>query len=133
MSNKILLASLVIMVGLIGVMSWKVKSASVLGAATRGEAISLFTNPNPLRTGQATFIIEVRGEEGKLIDNASVGFDLNMTTMNMGTQQGSAVFQSKGRYVATGNLTMRGPWRIRTKVTMPDGSTKNKDFVVNVP
>ena len=75
----------------------------------------------------------IKDKNGKPIDDSTLTYDLNMTTMNMGTQQGSAVFQSKGRYVATGNLTMRGPWRIRTKVTMPDGSTKNKDFVVNVP
>ena len=133
MSNKILLVALVLMVGLIGVMSWKVKS-SVLGVTTSGEKVFLTTNPNPLRLGQATFIIEVRGSDGKPVDDASVLFDLNMTTMNMGTQQGSATSQGKGgRYTATGNLSMRGPWRVRTTVTMPDGSTKNKDFVVNVP
>jgi len=133
MSNKILLVALVLMVGLIGVMSWKVKSASVLGATAGSETISLSTDPYPLRPGRATFVIEVRDASGEPVDNATVSYDLNMTTMNMGTQQGSATSQGKGRYKATGNLSMRGPWRVRTKVIMPDERTENKDFVINVP
>ena len=132
MSNKILLTMFVIAVGIIGVMSWKVKS-SVLGATTNSEVISLTTDPNPLQPGQATFIINVRGADGKPVDNATVSFDLNMTTMNMGTQRATATSQGKGRYIVTGNLSMQGPWRVRITASMPEGSTKNKDFVVNVP
>jgi len=133
MNNKILLVSLVLMIGAIAVMSWKVKSASVLGATAGGVRISLSTNPNPLRPGQATFTIEVRSAEDKPVDNASVSFDLNMTTMNMGTQQGRATSKGKGQYIATGNLSMRGPWRVRTTVIMPNGGIENKDFLINVP
>jgi len=53
--------------------------------------------------------------------------------MNMGTQQGNATSQGNGRYSVEGRMTMRGPWRVSTKVTMPDGSVENKDFTVNVP
>ena len=56
-----------------------------------------------------------------------------MTAMNMGTQQGNATSQGNGRYAATGTMSMRGPWKVTTKVTMPDGSVVNKDFTVNVP
>ena len=131
MSNKILLVALVLMVGLIGAMSWKVKAA-VLGPTSESEVISLSTDPSPLKIGQATFIIDVNDKNGKSVDNATVSFDLNMTTMNMGTQQGEATSQGNGRYSAVGNMSMQGSWRIRFEVAMPDGSIQNKDFVVNV-
>lgn len=67
------------------------------------------------------------------MDNATVFFDLNMTSMNMGTQQGNATSQGDGRYAASGKMSMRGPWRISTKVTMPDGSLIMKDFILDVP
>lgn len=121
------------MIGAIAIMSWKVKSVSVLGAVSQGETISLSTEPSPLRLGQATFIIEIRDTDGKPVDNATVSYDLNMSTMNMGTQQGNATSKGRGRYTASGSLSMRGPWRVRAKVIMPDGSMENKDFIVNVP
>lgn len=99
--------------------------------ANNTSGISLSTNPDPLQPGPATFVIEVKDKNGKLVDNAKVSFDLNMTTMNMGTQQGDATSQGNGRYSATGRVSMRGPWRISTKVTMPDGSIENKDFTVD--
>ena len=122
------------MVGAIAILGWKVKSASVLGAnSNSGESISLSTNPNPLRLGQATFMIDVKDKSGKPVDNATVSYDINMTTMNMGTQQGNATPQGNGRYSAVGSMSMRGSWRVRTTVKMPDGSMENKDFTVNVP
>jgi len=56
-----------------------------------------------------------------------------MTAMNMGAQQGNATSQGNGRYAASGQMSMRGPWKVTTKITMPDGSVVNKDFTVNVP
>lgn len=132
MNGKILLVSLSIMVGIIGIMSWKIKTNGTASAA-KGEIISLTTNPNPLRLGQVTFMIDVKDENGKPVDNATVSFDLNMTAMNMGTQRGDAISQGSGRYSAVGNMSMRGPWRVRTTVKIPDGNMKNKDFIVNVP
>lgn len=133
MNNKILLAALALMVGVIGVMSWKVKTAGGYAKTFGNENISFSTSPSPLRLGQASFLIDVRDKNGKPVDDAIVSYEINMTTMNMGAQQGIAVSQGKGRYIATGNMSMRGPWRVRTSVKMPDGSTKNKSFEVNVP
>lgn len=107
---------------------WKVTFAS-----SESGPISLSTSPNPLQPGPATFFIDVKDKNGKPVNNATVAFDLNMTTMNMGTQQGNATSQGNGRYSVAGNMSMRGPWRIKTTVTMPDGSVENKDFIVNVP
>lgn len=133
MNGKVLLIALVVMIVVIGVMSWKVYSSSVSDVKAKGDPITISTVPSPLSLGQATFIIDVKDENGKTVDNAKVSFDLNMTAMNMGKQQGIATSQGNGRYSAVGNLSMRGPWRVRTTVNMPDGSTKNRDFIVNVP
>ncbi len=113
------------MIGIIAILAFNAKGGSSYG-------ISLSTNPDPLQPGPATFMIEVKDKDGKPVDNATVSFDLNMTTMNMGTQQGDATPQGNGRYSAVGRISMRGPWRASTKVTMSDGSVENKDFIVNV-
>jgi nitrogen fixation protein FixH len=100
--------------------------------AANNDQISLTTDPSPLRLGPANFIINVQDEKGNPVDGASVFFDLNMTTMNMGTQQGAAIAQGDGQYVATGRLTMPGLWRVATKVTRPDGKVLKQNFNVNV-
>ena len=95
------------------------------------DQINLTTDPSPPRAGKATFVISVNDSQGKPVDNAQVGFDLNMTTMNMGKQAGIATPQGGGRYAVIGNLSMRGPWRVSTNITMPDGSKLSKDFIIN--
>lgn len=135
MKNKNVLIALVIGVIIVVGLGWKALSGSTSGsgASTGSEAITLTTSPNPLRMGQATFMIDVKDSNGKPVNDATVFFDLNMTAMNMGTQEGNATPQGNGRYAANGNMSMRGPWKVSTKVTMPDGSVVNKDFTVNVP
>ena len=136
MTNKNLLIGVVIAVGIIALLGSKVgssPSSSSSSGSGSGVQVSLTTDPTPLRMGNGTFIIEVKDTTGKPVDNATVSFDLNMTSMNMGTQQGNATAQGDGRYAAAGKLTMKGPWRVRTKVTMSDGRVENKDFTVNVP
>ena len=132
MQNKNILIALVIGAIVLG-LGWKVLSGSSTSTGTGSEAVSLTTNPNPLQMGPATFIIDVKDKSGKPVDNATVFFDLNMTAMNMWTQQGNATSQGNGKYAASGGMSMRGPWRVSTKITMPDGSIVNKDFTVNVP
>ena len=132
MNNKTLLVILAIMIGLTAILGWNVMSASSSDTSSSG-GISLSTDPSPLQPGPATFMIDVKDKKGKPVDNAIVAFDLNMTAMNMGTQRGNATSQGNGRYSAAGSMSMRGPWRVRTTVTMPDGSVENKDFMVNVP
>ena len=135
-NSKTLLIIFAVLVGAAAILGFKVmlgNNSSANGTAKEGATISLSTNPNPLRTGPATFVVDVKDKDGKPVDNANVSFDINMTTMNMGTQQGAATSQSNGKYSASGNMSMRGPWRVRTKTKMPDGETINKDFMVNVP
>lgn len=129
MSNKISLVVLLILVLAVATLGWKTK---VLGESTTAELVTLTTEPNPLRPGKAKLIIKIIDIEGKSVDDAKVSFDLNMTTMNMGTQKGWAVAEGNGVYIAQGNFTMLGQWRVRTQVVMRDGSKQNKDFVLNV-
>ena len=135
MNTKTLLVSLAIMVGTIAILAFDTKGSTNDGTSNvnGSSGISLSTNPDPLQPGPATFFIDVKDKSGKPVDSAKVSFDLNMTTMNMGTQQGDATSQGNGRYSAMGRMTMRGPWRVSTKVVMPDGSVENKDFTVDVP
>jgi len=134
MINKNLLIILAIAVGVIVLLGFKLMNNSGSSSNKVGNLqVSLTTDPNPLRMGQATFIIDVKERSGKPVDNANVFFDLNMTAMNMGTQQGNATAQGNGQYAATGKMTMQGPWKVTTKVTLPDGNVVNKDFTVNVP
>lgn len=137
MNNKTLLIVLTVMIGAIAILGFKVMSSGdssfVNGTNTGGANISLSTDPDPLRIGPATFMIDVKDKSGKPVNNATVSFDLNMTAMNMGTQQGNATSQGNGRYSASGSMSMRGPWRVSIIVKMPDGSSESKDFTVNVP
>ncbi len=134
MSNKLLIIVFVGMIVAIGYLLLKSNGVGNTQTSGSGNAtISLSTDPNPLRMGPATFIIEVKDNTGKPVDNAKVNFDLNMTAMNMGTQKGDATEQGNGKYSASGRMTMQGPWKVSTTVTMPDGTVTNKDFTVNVP
>ncbi len=136
MNNKNLLPIiLLVIVVIVGILGFKFIFASPQDgnlAATGNGQISLSTNPNPPKLGKTTFVISVKDKDGKAVDNAKVSFDLNMTTMNMGTQQGEATPQGNGQYAATGGLSMGGPWAVRTKVVMPGGEILNKEFTINV-
>ena len=131
MNTKILLILLVIMFSAIGFLSLKVNSSSVLGTSTEG-SITLSTNPNPLKPGPATFLIDVKDKNGKVVDDAKVLYNINMTTMDMGAQNGTAISKGNGRYSISAKMTMLGPWKVSVTVKLTDGSTKNKDFTVNV-
>lgn len=131
MKTLLIIIAIVVSVGIIFELQDRFVTGSSNISSTSG--ISLSTNPDPLQPGAATFMIDVKDKNGKPVDNAKVSFDLNMTTMNMGTQQGDATPQGKGRYSVEGRISMRGPWRVSTKVTMPDGSVENKDITVEVP
>lgn len=130
----IVLAGVTIVILVLGIMLVSKPSSSSISGVQSGkgsEQVLLTTNPNPPKLGSATFYIDVKDKNGKPVDNAKVFFDLNMTTMNMGTQQGNATSQGNGRYAATGRLTMLGPWKVSTKITMPSGEVLTKDFTIN--
>ncbi len=130
MNNRTMMIVFGVIVLIIAFLGFRVMSLS--STANSGEQISLTTDPNPARLGPANFIISVNDEKGQPVKNAKVFFDLNMTMMNMGTQQGTATSQGDGTYAAAGKMTMKGPWKVTTKITMPGGKEMNKDFTVDV-
>ena len=73
MSNKTLLIILAVMTVATMVYGWKVTFAS-----SESGPISLSISPNPLQPGPATFFIDVKDENGKPVNNATVAFDLNI-------------------------------------------------------
>lgn len=95
--------------------------------------VTLATDPNPPQLGKGTLTIGVHDASGQPVDDAKVSFDLNMTTMNMGRQSGTAAAQGGGKYAAYGNFTMRGPWRVSTTVKTAAGVSTSKDFIMTVP
>ncbi len=130
--NKNLIIGLAMIIGVI-FLGYKLTSGPSSSFASNGSTlVNMTTNPDPIRVGSDSFVFDVKDNSGKPVDNATILFDINMTTMNMGTQQGSAVSQGNGKYTATGNISMQGPWRVGTKVTMPDGKVISKDFTIEV-
>ncbi|MEO6508684.1 MAG: FixH family protein [Patescibacteria group bacterium] len=121
---------IVFMVGILWLVFGASNSGSSQSTSGGSSQISMSTNPNP-PSGNTNFIISVKDDKGNPVKDAKVSFDLNMTSMNMGTQQGAATSQGDGTYVAAGRLTMRGPWRVSAKVAMPDGKEMNQDFDIN--
>src|SRR3989344_1492690 len=112
---------LIVIILVVGFLSFKFIFNESGTPASSDERISLSTNPNPPRLGQTTLVITVKDQSGKSVDGAKVSFNLNMTTMDMGTQQGEATPQGNGQYAITGRLSMGGPWAVKTKVIMPNG------------
>lgn len=134
MNNKIIyiVAICIVIVAAIALLKLKSDEKNLASNATGATSINLTTDPSQPRPGQATLMFDIKDKNGKAVDTAKVSVDINMATMNMGTQQGEAISQGNGRYAATARFSMMGPWRIVTTVTMPDGSTENKSFTVNV-
>ncbi len=102
------------------------------GSAAADSQLTLTTQPAAAQVGNNTVMITVHDASGKEVDDAKVNVDVNMTTMNMGTQQGTATSQGNGQYAANTRFSMRGPWRISATATYADGKQAKKDFVVNV-
>ncbi len=132
MNKTTLFVVLAIVIGTIIILTLDTSGNSDSITSNAATGISLSTSPNPLRPGMATFIFNVKDKNGKPVNDAKVSFDLNMTTMNMGIQQGDARSLGDGRYSAQGRMTMSGPWRISSKVIMPNGAVENEDFTVDV-
>ena len=79
-------------------------------------AISLNPYP-PTGFNPADFEVTLTDANGQVINDATVSLDLTMPTMWMPPNQFSLTSVSDGKYSATGQFTMRGPWRIEVIIT----------------
>ncbi len=132
MNMKVIIGIIAVVVVILGVAVFTMGNASPATTSSGSDQILLVTSPNPPTTGTSTFTINVKDTQGKPVDNAKVSFNVNMTSMNMGSQQGTATSQGSGKYAAKGSFSMRGPWRVSATVVMPDGKQMNQDFDLNV-
>ena len=130
--NKKHFIFLAIVLAIIGFKVFLSPSPSTTVASGGDYQLTLVTNPNPPTAGKDLLTVSVMDSAGKAVDNATVIMDINMTTMNMGAQSGIATPQGSGSYALNANFSMRGPWKIATAVTLLDGQTLNKDFIVNI-
>jgi hypothetical protein len=92
--------------------------------------VSIALDPYP-PTGfnPADFEVTLTDANGQVINDATVSLDLTMPTMWMPPNQFSLTSVSDGKYSATGQFTMRGPWRIEVVITR-GGQTQSVFFDV---
>lgn len=123
---------LAIVLAVIGFKVFSSSPSSTTSASGGDYQLTLATTPNPPTGGKNVLTVSVVDSAGKAVDGAAVIMDINMTTMNMGSQSGTATPQGNGAYALNASFSMLGPWKIATTVTLPDGQTLNKDFTVNI-
>ena len=92
--------------------------------------VSIALNPYP-PTGfnPADFKVSLTDANGQAINDATVSLDLTMPTMWMPSNQLTLTSTSNGKYFASGQFTMRGPWRIEVIITR-GGQTQSAFFDV---
>lgn len=130
--NKKHYVFLAIVLVFIGFKALSSSSPSTTSASGGEYQLTLVTTPNPPTGGKDLLTVNVANSFGKPVDGATVAMDINMATMNMGSQSGTATPLGGGAYALNANFSMLGPWKIATTVTLPGGETLNKDFTVNV-
>lgn len=92
--------------------------------------VSIALNPYP-PTGfnPADFEITLTDTNGQVINDATVSVNLTMPSMWMPPNQFALTSVPNGKYSATGQFTMRGPWRIEVVITH-GGTTQSVFFDV---
>lgn len=121
----------IIIIIIIGLGLWGLWN--IIPGPTSGQTtdVQASLSPNSVaQVGTDIFTLTLTDASGQPIDGATVNVDINMTTMNMGKQTSQASAQGKGVYAITGQLLMRGPWKISTTITLPSGEITAKEFVV---
>jgi hypothetical protein len=92
--------------------------------------VAIALNPYP-PTGfnPADFEVTLTDTTGQVINAATVSLNLTMPTMWMPPNQFALTAVPNGKYSATGQFTMRGPWRIEVVITR-GGTTQSVFFDV---
>jgi len=77
--------------------------------------------------------IRVTGADGAPLSGAKVAAEVNMTNMDMGVARPAVTEAAPGRYQATVNFSMRGPWRLVLTVAPKTDAAFVKPFDFRVP
>lgn len=79
--------------------------------------IAFSTEPTLLKTGPGTLIVMLTDKDGKPVEGAEVKLSLSMTTMDMGTMNGTATDEGSGRYTIKTNFDHSGGLKIVVEAT----------------
>ncbi|HLI88779.1 MAG TPA: FixH family protein [Ktedonobacteraceae bacterium] len=87
-------------------------------------------NPPPITRPASLSIQVVSSASQQLVTNARVTVESTMTTMDMGTDQTSAIVQNNGLYLAHVQFSMSGPWQVRILVAQPGAHIESATFEI---
>ncbi len=95
--------------------------------------VALFSSPNPPIRGSNTLEALVTDATGKPVTDATVSFDVDMTTMSHGKNVVTAKSSGNGRYAGALFFMMPGPWRVIVAVASPGqpSASERFNFTVN--
>jgi len=80
------------------------------------------------KSGDNSLLINITDAQGKPVTGAAITTSVAMTSMDMGTTHPAVAEKGGGKYAATVNFSMAGPWRIKLKVTAPGQKPQTKAF-----
>lgn len=83
---------------------------------------------NAPKAGDNALQITVADAQGKPVAGAKIATTVAMTSMDMGTTHPAVKDMGNGKYVATVNFGMAGPWRVKVKATLPGQTPVVKAF-----
>ena len=83
---------------------------------------------NAPKSGDNALQITVTDAQGKPVAGAKITTSVAMTSMDMGTTHPAVKDVGNGKYAATVNFSMAGPWRVNVKVTPPGQKPQVKAF-----
>jgi len=83
---------------------------------------------NAPKAGDNALQITVADAQGKPVAGAKITTTVAMTSMDMGTTHPAVKEMGDGKYVATVNFGMAGPWRVKVKATLPGQAPVVKAF-----
>lgn len=103
-------------------------STSAAPPTPNGIEITLKTNPETPQIGDGQLIVDVLDANKQPLDGADVEISMGMSSMSMGTQNGPANFQGKGRYVRPVTFHQKGDYTVRIWVNRSGQTLKTQDF-----
>lgn len=90
--------------------------------------VKLASDPAIPVRGFDTLEAIVTDAAGKIVADAQVSFDLNMTTMNHGKNLVAAEHRGEGRYLGRVRFMMPGPWRAIVRISRPSQAPEELRF-----
>ena len=94
--------------------------------------IELSVEPTQPAVGPAQLVVIVTDAAGRPINNANLQVEGNMTHAGMVPVLAQATAGENGRYTVPFEWTMGGDWIVTVTATLPDGSTAEEQFDLQV-